>query len=203
MEKDEVRRKYDGFASKYDRTERPLEFLGLRRLRRRLLARASGKVLETAVGTGMNIPFYPPSCEVTAVDVSSGMVERARRKAAKHGLPVDFRLMDAETLEFDGETFDTIVNSMSTCTFADPVKALQEMGRVCKKDGRILLLEHGRSDGRILGRLQDWRADSYAKKLGCVWNREPAEMVRRAGLEVIESRRSFLGIFYSIMARPQ
>jgi hypothetical protein len=74
------------------------------------------------------------------------------------------------------------------------------MGRVCRHDGRILLLEHGRSDRPRLGRWQDLRADRHAQDLGCLWNREPLELVRQAGLRVQQSERHFLGIFHVIVA---
>ena len=75
------------------------------------------------------------------------------------------------------------------------------MGCVCKPDGQILF-EHGRSDAAWLGRFQDWRSNGHAKSLGGVWNREPLEMVHDAGLSVISSRRSFLGILHTIVAAP-
>jgi ubiquinone/menaquinone biosynthesis C-methylase UbiE len=110
--------------------------------------------------------------------------------------------MDAESLAFPDHTFDTVVSSLTVCTFADPVAALREMARVCRADGRILLLEHGRSDREWLGRWQDRRADRHAKALGCRWNREALELIRQAGLAVIAARRVFFGIFHVVEAKP-
>lgn len=202
LTKHEVSRKYDAFAPKYDLAEGLAEALGIRRLRKRLLGQASGHLLELGVGTGNNLLLYPSGCEITAVDLSTAMMEITRRKAARQGLKVEFQVMDAENLEFDDDSFDTVVDTLSTCTFVDPVGALKEMARVCKTDGRILLVEHGRSDGKWLGPFQDWRADSHAKALGCVWNKEPLEIVHQAGLSVVASRRSFFGVFHSIVAAP-
>ena len=199
LTKGEIRRKYDSFASKYDLVEGSVEVLGLRRLRRKLLAQATGRVLEIGVGTGTNLSLYPRSCQITAVDLSPGMMDIARKKAARRGLQVDFHVTDAENLPFEDGSFDVVVDTLSTCTITDPVRALREMARVCRKDGRVLLLEHGRSDGRRLGRFQDWRSESHARSLGCVWNREPLELVREAGLNVISNKRSFFGIFHSIV----
>jgi hypothetical protein len=64
------------------------------------------------------------------------------------------------------------------------------------------LLEHGRSNREWLGRWQDRREDSFAKQLGCHWNREPLELVRQASLNIVEAQRVFLGIFHNIEAAP-
>jgi ubiquinone/menaquinone biosynthesis C-methylase UbiE len=198
----EIAEKYDRFASWYDWVEGIPNILGVRRLRRRLLQRASGRVLEVAVGTGMNLRYYPATCRISAVDVSREMLSVARRRAAKLSMNVSFSLADAEALPFPDRSFDTVVSSLTTCTFPNPVAALKEMARVCRPGGRILLVEHGRSDREWLGRWQDRRADSFAKQLGCHWNREPLELVREAGLKIIEAQRMFFGIFHEIQAEP-
>jgi methyltransferase OMS1, mitochondrial len=76
------------------------------------------------------------------------------------------------------------------------------MARVCRTNGRVLLLEHGRSDREWLGRWQDSLAEPFAKQLGCHWNREPLELVRKAGLKINNSRRVFFGVFHTIEAEP-
>ena len=196
----ELSRKYNRFAPWYDLIEGLPDVLGVRSLRRRLLHQASGKVLEVAVGTGKNLRYYPDGCQVTAVDVSREMLRIARKRAAKLSMDVNFLLADTEALPFSDRSFDTVVSSLTTCTFPNPVIALQEMARVCRNDGKILLLEHGRSDRKWLGRWQDRLADRNVKALGCHWNREPLELVRQAGLKVNKSRLVFLGVFHQIEA---
>jgi ubiquinone/menaquinone biosynthesis C-methylase UbiE len=198
----EISRKYDEFARWYDWVEGIPDLLGLSRMRRRLLRRASGQVLEIAVGTGKNLKFYPSDCRITAVDVSREMLNMARKRRGKLSIDVFFLLADAEALPFPDESFDTVVSSLSTCTFPNPIAALREMRRVCKSEGKILLLEHGRSDREWLGRWQDRHADQFAKPLGCHWNRESLELVRKAGLKVVEAQRVFFGIFHQIEAVP-
>jgi len=198
----EISRKYDRFARWYDWLEGIPDLLGVRRLRQRILRQASRKVLEVAVGTGKNLRYYSGGCRITAVDVSPGMLEIARRRAEILSLKVSFLVMDAETLAFSDKSFDTVVSSLTVCTFPNPVAALREMGRVCRPGGRVLLLEHGRSDREWVGRWQDRRADRHAKQLGCHWNREPLELVRQAGLKVIQAQRVFFGIFHQVEAAP-
>jgi ubiquinone/menaquinone biosynthesis C-methylase UbiE len=200
--KEEIRQKYDKVAPRYDLLEAIPELLGLRRLRGSLLKRAAGRVLEIAAGTGKNLRYYPRSCQLTAVDLSPRMLEVARKRADRLGLHIPFLVMDAEALAFPDQSFDTVVSSLSVCTFPDPVAALREMARVCRADGRILLLEHGRSDREWLGRWQDRRADRYAEYLGCRWNREPLDLVRQAGLTLLAVRRAFFGIFHVLEAMP-
>jgi ubiquinone/menaquinone biosynthesis C-methylase UbiE len=197
---EEISRKYNRFARWYDRVEGVLDLLGLNRLRGRLSRQASGKVLEVAIGTGKNLPYYRPDCRIVALDVSREMLAIARQRAAKLSLDVSFVLANAEVLPFRDKSFDTVVSSLSTCTFPNPVSALKEMARVCRAEGKILLLEHGRSNRDWLGRWQDRHADQFVRPLGCHWNREPLRLVREAGLKVVEAQRSFFGMFHEIEA---
>lgn len=203
MDKRELREAYDAFARWYDPTEAVGEVLGLSRLRRRLLAGARGRVLEVGIGTGRNLPYYPRECEITGVDLSPEMLARAAARARKLGLTVDLRVMDAEALEFPDASFDTVVDALAICTYPDPRQALREMARVCKSDGRILLLEHGRSDRRWLARWQDRRAPRHAEKLGCHWNRDPRALTDEAGLDMDRADRRLLGTVHLIEARPR
>jgi ubiquinone/menaquinone biosynthesis C-methylase UbiE len=198
----EISEKYDRFARWYDWVEGVPDLLGVRRLRRSLLERASGRVLEVAVGTGKNFAHYPSGCRITAPDISSEMLKVARERAVKLSMDVSFLVADAEALPFPDNSFDTVVSSLSTCTFPDPVAALKEMARVCRAEARVLLLEHGRSDREWLARWQDRHADKFAEPVGCHWNRKPLELTTEAGLKVVKSRRSFFGVFHQIEAEP-
>jgi ubiquinone/menaquinone biosynthesis C-methylase UbiE len=197
----EVSEKYNDFARWYDLVEGIPDLLGVRKLRQRLLPRASGKVLEVAVGTGKNLPYYPLGCQITAADRSGAMLKLAVKRAGKLRVDVSFLLTDAEALPFSDKSFDTVVSSLTTCTFPNPVAALKEMGRVCRTNGRILLLEHGRSNREWLARFQDRHADQFAKPLGCHWNRESQNLAREAGLKILDAQRSFLGVFHVIEAK--
>ena len=198
----EVSEKYDRFARWYDWVEGVPDRLGVSRLRRQLFRRASGKVLEVAAGTGKNLAYYPPDCRLVALDLSTEMLKVARDRAAKLSMHVMFLVADAEKLPFRDSSFATVISSLSTCTFPHPVAALNEMARVCSMTGKVLLLEHGRSDRERIGRWQDRHADRFAKAVGCHWNREPLRLLREAGLKVIGVRRTFWGMFHQIEAEP-
>lgn len=173
------------------------------RYRERVFGNADGRVLDVACGIGTNARYLPPTAEYVGVDVSPEMVARARKRLSDRGRDGTVRVMDAEDLDFDDDSFDSVVSSLSTCTFPDPVAALNEMARACRSDGQVLLLEHGRSDVGPIARFQDWRADAHFEKHACRWNQEPLELVAASDLVVREARSSLLGIVTEIEARPE
>lgn len=201
MDVREVRSKYDSFAPSYDWAEGLLEVVfGIRRLRRRLLTAARGRVLEVGVGTGNSLRNYPAGCAVTGVDISRGMIRQGMKKNGKLGVAVHWAQMDTHRLAFLDDSFDTVVDTLCLCTYSEPVEALVEMARVCKPEGRILLLEHGRSNRGRLARLQDGWAARHESSLGCVWNREPQRIVQQAGLRLTNARRMLFGVFHILEA---
>jgi ubiquinone/menaquinone biosynthesis C-methylase UbiE len=176
--------------------------LGTRARRRQLFSRASGNVLDVACGYGLNFACLPNASRISGVDFSPVMLAMARDHVRALGLPVSLSEGDAEALDFPDNTFDTVISALSTCSFLDPILALQEMRRVCKPGGRILLVEHGRSDWEWLGRYQDRQVPSMLKQAGCRWNQEPQALVREAGLNIIQAQRALLGVFHTIEASP-
>ena len=201
MDKPETRRAYARIAPWYDALELLPELLGIRGMRRRILKRARGRVLEVAAGTGRNLAHHRADVQLIAADMSLEMLLRAAKKAHKRQLDAQFAVMDGEMLAVRDRVFDTVLSTLTLCTFPDPLKALREMARVCVPDGRILLVEHGRSSRTRVASWQDRHAERHAQMLGCHWNREPLDLVREAGLDVVESDRNFLGIFHVIEAR--
>lgn len=202
MDKHGIREAYGEAASWFDLAMAPMEWLGIGRLRRELLSRARGRVLEVAVGTGVSFGHYPEGCRIVGGDLTLAMLRRAREKADDAGLGVHLAVMDAERLAVPDAGFDTVVDQLSLCTFRDPVAALREMSRACRPDGRILLLEHGRSDRGWMARGQDRWADAHERQMGCRWNREPRLLAEAAGLEPVTARRAFFGVFHLMELRP-
>ena len=200
----QIQSAYDEIADQYDKKIWFDQYiLGVARLKKKLLSKATGKILEVACGTGQNLPLFASNGEITAVDLSPNMLELARANAIKHGLNVNFSVMDAEKLEYSDGYFDTVVSTLSTCTFPNPVGALQEIRRVCQPNGLILLLEHGHSNWQWLADLQDRNEyKHYEAHAGCRWNQNPLDLVQSAGIKVLKSRRSILGMFHSIEATP-
>jgi ubiquinone/menaquinone biosynthesis C-methylase UbiE len=195
-----VTRRYDRMAPLYDLYNAPAEWMGFRRRRRRLLGEARGRVLEVGVGTGKNLSHYPSGVELTAVDISKAMLERARRKAEKLGLHPTLDLADVTALTYPDNSFDTTVATSVFCSVADPVTGLREMARVTKPDGQILLLEHVRPQNPFLGWLADLATSITRRMFGFRANRRTEENVVAAGLDIVEIRRE--GIWREIVARP-
>lgn len=201
---EEVQQKYADLAPDYRKRSWVNEnIFGVNRMRKSLIKRANGRVLEVACGTGENFRYLSQSTTLTAVDLSPDMVEQAQQEAQSLGMTVQFELMKAEDLTFADSSFDTVISTMSTCTFGDPVTALREMQRVCSPDGQILLIEHGRSRWTWLAHYQDRHAHEHFQEAGCRWNQDPLALIEEAGLHVVRSQRHFLGIFHSIEAHPK
>ena len=117
--------KYDRFTRWYDCVEGVLGFLGVRKLRQATVSKASGKVLEVAVGTGKNLYCYRSDCQINAVDVSAAMLKLARERAVRLKIDVQFCLADAEALPFGDRCFDTIVSTLSNLHVSQSDKCAQ------------------------------------------------------------------------------
>lgn len=207
-----VSRRYDRISSIYDFCDR----MGRPEWRQRIFDQTRGEVLEVGVGTGKNIAFYRPGTRVTAVDVSPKMLERAERRleaerqmAAGQRLeaappPADVRLLlaDAQAMPFPDDSFDTVVDTFVFCSVPDPVAGLREMARVCRPDGRVIMLEHVRALG-LAGSVMDLMNPLVVRVVGANINRRTVDNVRLAGL-TIDSVESLGpgGIIKLITARP-
>jgi len=172
------------------------------RHRRRQFGDADGRVLDVACGTGTNFAYLPDSADLVGVDLSAEMLAKARDRLADLDRDGDLHEMDAQRLAFPDDSFDTVISALSTCTFPDPVAALDEMARVCRPGGRVLLLEHGESDRWPIARYQHWRSDAHYETAGCRWTQEPLDHVRAADLDVESTRTAFLGMVTGIEATP-
>lgn len=112
-------------------------------------------VLEVGVGTGLTLPFFPPHCKVTGIDLSEHMLDKARENIELHGLKnVEIRQMDATHLDFPDNHFDSVIAAYVISVVPDPVKVLNEMMRVCKKGGKIVFINHFRCDNPVIAGLE-------------------------------------------------
>jgi len=199
-----TRARYDRIAPIYDWINCCSELTLFHPWRERLWSHVRGeRILEIGVGTGKNMPFYPRGKDITAIDLSSRMLARARRRADRSRIHVMLLQADAQALDFPDQTFDTVTASFVFCSVPDPVLGLVEARRVCKSDGRIVLLEHMRSDNKQVGRVLDLVNPLIVRTLGFNVNRRTLDNIRRAGL-VIE-RADLLapsGLVRLIVVRP-
>ena len=197
---------FDALASGYDLFMWPLEWVLFARLRQRALRalRLSAfprLLLEVGVGTGANLPLYPASSRVVAVDASADMLAVARRRRTR--AMVQLSQTDVHHLAFPDATFDGVVGSFLLCNVADPLAVLQEARRVLRPRGRLLLLEHVRGAHPWAARLTDlldrpWHAWNQS----CHLNRETEATVASAGFTITRSERYALGVVQLIEAVP-
>src|SRR6476659_5164170 len=153
VENDFVENVYDKLAKVYDLIFGPTLHPGRLQAIQRMNIQAGERVLEVGVGTGINLSLYPKHSQVTGIDFSSSMLEKARERAARKGLR-NMRLlqMDAADLKFADDSFDIVYAPYLISVVPDPVKVAREMRRVCRPGGRIIFLNHFLSPNPILSR---------------------------------------------------
>ncbi|THE10415.1 class I SAM-dependent methyltransferase [Bacillus timonensis] len=172
------------------------------RLRRKLLQSATGDILELSVGAGMSFQFYPKSSRITAVDFSPNMINRAKLVAADQGRQVDFRLGNVEEIALPEKTYDTVISTLSLCSYPHPEKVLKRMASWCKEDGKILLFEHGISTNTFVAWIQHKTNSFYFKKVGCHTNRDILKLVQESPLSIVKSEHYVLNTVHLIWAKP-
>jgi ubiquinone/menaquinone biosynthesis C-methylase UbiE len=194
------RRVWDKSAAAYDRQMDRLERLLGRGDREWLGERAEGRVLEVAIGTGRNLPFYTVASSLTGVDLSPEMLAIARDRAERRGLPVDLREGDAESLPVDDAAYDSVVCSLSMCSIPDQATAIAEMKRVLVPGGRLLLLDHVGSTWPPIYAVQ-WLAERISIRMaGEYYTRRPLPLVKAAGFEIVETERRKAGVMERVHA---
>lgn len=162
-------------------------------------ARAAGRVLEVAIGTGRSIPFYDDEVQLTGVDLTPEMLDLARTRAA--GRAVELIVGDAEHLPFGDALFDTVVCELGLCSIPRPAVAIAEMARVLKPGGSLLLLDHIGSSWPPVWMLQ-WLVERVTiATAGEHFTRRQLPLVRDAGLEIVESERLKAGTIERVHAR--
>ncbi|WP_432972399.1 class I SAM-dependent methyltransferase [Dactylosporangium sp. CA-233914] len=196
-----LRRFWDKHAGDYDRRMSLTERRYFRDTRPWIAGRATGDTLEVALGTGLNLPHYPPGVRLTAVEWSPAMLDVARRRAAGLGVEADLRLGDAQALDLPDASFDTAVCTFGLCAIPDGRAAFAEMVRVLRPGGRLLLADHVASSVLPVRALQAL-ADAVTVPLqGEHFRRRPLLWAQSLGLEVLEHERFNLGIIERIAAR--
>jgi phosphatidylethanolamine/phosphatidyl-N-methylethanolamine N-methyltransferase len=197
-----ARGRYDRNAPFYDLMEGFIEEARFKQWRPLLWSKVEGtRILEVGVGTGKNFPYYPAGAEITAIDFSDKMLERAKVKAISRDVNLHLQQMDVQSLEFQDNTFDTMIASCVFCSVPNPLRGLMEIERVCKPGGKVLLLEHVLSANRILAMFMNLANPLTVRMMGPNINRRTVENVMKSGLIVENVTDLWLGIFKLIEAR--
>jgi len=200
---DRARSRYDRNAFLYDFLEAPMEYLRFAAWRKRLRTEIKGeRALEVGVGTGKNLIYYPGDVQITAIDFSPQMLAKARQKAEKLNLQVDLQEMDVQHLDFADHSFVTVFATFVFCSVPDPVMGLRELRRVCKPEGKLLLLEHMRPDNAALGFLFDALNPIVVRMMGANINRRTTDNIRTAGWQIRKEEHLYSDIVRWIEAAP-
>lgn len=181
-------------AATYDRVLAPAEEAGLADRRSALLAQATGRTVELGAGTGLNLAHYPAAVtDLVLVEPSEHMARRLRARIAAGGRQASVARALAERLPFDAETFDTAVATLVLCSVPDPQAVLAEVARVLRPGGRLLFLEHVRSDDPRIARWQDRLERPWGFMAdGCHPNRDTLAALESSPLAVGEVQRGRL-----------
>lgn len=194
------RRVWDKSAPTYDKQIAFFERLQFTGGREWLGERVRGRVLEVAIGTGRNLPSYPPDITLTGIDLSPAMLDIARERANDLDRNADLRVGDAEHVPFADASFDTLVCALSLCSIPDPAAAIDEMYRVLAPDGRLLLLDHIGSSWPPLYAAQWLVERATIRVAGEHFTRRQLPLVRSAGFEIVEAQRLKAGTVERIHA---
>ncbi|WP_425320377.1 class I SAM-dependent methyltransferase [Neobacillus soli] len=189
------------FAKWYDFFMSPLEKRKFNRIRKELLSKATGNVLELGAGTGINFPFYEGVEKVIAIEPNQHMIERSLSKLKQSVVPIEMVQASAEELPFEADTFDTVVATLVFCTIPNPEKAILEMKRVCKSEGKILLFEHVKMENRFLSTLQNWLTPVWKKVCdGCCLNRDTMNLLKNYHISITKVQKYYSDLFILVEA---
>jgi phosphatidylethanolamine/phosphatidyl-N-methylethanolamine N-methyltransferase len=182
LEKRQVERAYRLCAPAYDFVFDWIFHPGRQAAISSLGIRKDDRVLEVGIGTGLNLPLYPPDCRLTGIDLSEEMLEKAQAKVEELRLGnAILKVMDASAMDFGDNEFDRAVATYVISAVPDPVGVLREMRRVVKPDGIIVILNHFRSERRLAGALEDLMAPLCAR-LGWKSNLPLEPLLSQVGL---------------------
>jgi ubiquinone/menaquinone biosynthesis C-methylase UbiE len=175
------------FALTYDRQLAKVERAGLRSIRERLLGGAAGRVLEIGAGTGANVSLYGDEVtSLTLTEPERPMLRRLEKKLNGFEPRPTVLRAPAEDLPFDDGAFDTVVSTLVLCGVDDQPRALREVRRVLRPGGRLLFLEHVRSDEPRLAHTQDRMNGLNRFVAGCDCNRPTLSTIQASGFDVTE-----------------
>jgi ubiquinone/menaquinone biosynthesis C-methylase UbiE len=200
MSGDRLRAKWDKYAPRYDRDIGFFERVQFGGGREWVCSQATGDVLEVAVGTGLNLTFYPDGVRLTGLDFSPAMLAQALARAAAVGREIDLREGDAQALPFPDASFDTVVCTLGLCGFPDERAAITEMHRVLRPGGKLLLLDHVGSHHRLI-HFGQWLLEKLTvRMLGDYQTRRPLPLVEQAGFLVQRQERLKAGTVERVAA---
>lgn len=160
-----LQKTYDRYSSFYDLIFGAFFSPGRKQLIDSLQFTDDASVLEVGVGTGASLGLYPRQAKLTGVDISADMLQLSEKRAQKARRPINLYAMDAENLEFNDNSFSHVVAMYVVSVSPDPATMVEEMFRVCRPGGEIVILNHFSNDNSLVGRLEKALAP-FSSKIG-------------------------------------
>ena len=155
IDREQIERVYTSYAGVYDRVFGRVFQDSREAVVRNLKVAPGEKVLEVGVGTGLCLPLYPPNCDITAIDLSEAMIDKAAERVKELGLDnVKLMKMDAGAMDFADSTFDLVIAAYVVTAVPDYRKLMEEMVRVSRPGGRLVLLNHFTQDSPIIAAVE-------------------------------------------------
>lgn len=184
--------KWDKAARTFDIMNRGIE-LRYGDRKRQWFSQSTGRVLLVAVGTGLDLQYFPAGVNVVGIDISAKMLEKAKGKLDAGTTDTQLVRADVRMLGFAGNSFDSVVTSCTFCSVPEPVPGLRELRRVLKPGGRLLMFEHVRSDIFWMGPMMDLLTH-ISRKVGPDLNRRTKENILQAGFKLAREMNIYLDI---------
>ena len=182
--------KWDNAAKTFDIMNSGIEVRYGER-KREWFSRSDGRTLLVAVGTGLDLQYFPSEQKVVGIDISSKMLEKAKGKLNVNTSNIELVRADVQMLGFADNSFDSVVTSCTFCSVPDPVSGLEELKRVMKPGGKLLMFEHVRSNVFWMGPMMDLLT-YVSRKVGPDLNRRTKENVIRAGFKLKQEINIYL-----------
>lgn len=198
-----IQKKYNRNAIVYDLIEFPVEKVLYSKWRKKYFSNLIGKVLDVGIGTGKNIDYYNNEAEVTGIDFSKKMLEKAKRKFKKSGRKnTSLKLMDVENLKFRDNSFDYVITSSVFCSVPNPIEGLKEIKRVLKPNGKLIMVEHVLSKNKIIAFFENLFNPMVKFLTGVNINRNTRQNIEKSGMVVKKEKNlALIDIFRLFVAK--
>jgi ubiquinone/menaquinone biosynthesis C-methylase UbiE len=194
-----TRAKWDKLAPRFDGMAAKGAEARWKPYKQALFAHMQGKILFLALGTGLDIPAFPPGQDITAIDISPKMLEQAAPRIAEYEGNIRAEVMDVHEMPYPEGSFDQVYTSCTFCSVPDPVQGLKALHRVLKPGGHLFMFEHTGSKFHPFGPMMDLMS-KLTERIGPAMNRDTVANVRAAGFEITEVDNVFLDVVKTITA---
>ena len=194
-----TRNKWDRAAENFDLMASRGPELRWAPVKKELFANMSGKILFLALGTGLDICHFPPGQQITAIDISPNMIEKARARVDAYEGDMEARVMDVNELELEDHSFDQVFTSCTFCSVPNPIHGLKSLKRVLKPGGELFMFEHTGSRYFPFSLMLHLMTPMF-RRFGPEMNRPTVENVKAAGFSVTQVNNIFLDVVKTIKA---